>query len=361
MVHITVQQHIPLRGPPILVAAQFHPVGMLGVKVPAIVHQRVVLNHPVVCPPLLPLAAQITDQRDPRAVVPLAAVPAHQRVAGGTKHENNPGMPLSRQVWGVMLPRRQSVERGLVVDQPRLVRPTHPEPVARMVRLVAHEGVPRRPALHSVVVGEGTVVPLQMVTGAAPPVQHPDEDPVTAVGAIVVQKPVVVRPALDQHAGGIPRVHFARLDPDAIAQIVPLNRVPAGGPQLQAGVRGVRKVISFQRVVIRIQQHTTIPHPVRLVLSQNRLAHPVQHDSAAPAAFPPAKLWIMEVVREIAPLHVDIPAVPRHQPRLKTLRLQVSHRHPVHPGKRHPVPLEPFRAALLGSHQPGPVAIQCHT
>ena len=105
-----------------------------------------------------------------------------------------------------------------------------------MVRPVPDEYVAGRPALDAVVVGKGAIIAFKIISRAAPAVEHAHENAVAAMGAIVFEETVVIRPALDEHAGRVPGMNLAGRDADPMAQYVFSDGIATGRPQLQARV-----------------------------------------------------------------------------------------------------------------------------
>src|SRR5438093_7160875 len=147
-------------------------------------------------------------------------------MTGGATDDHDAAMPeagFGRVVISVGL----AVERGFIADEQRLVAASQPETVTAVVGLVADVRVARTPRLDAVVVSVGGVVLHEGVSARHPAVEHPNENAVSALGDIVAEPKIVVRAALEEHAGRVPRMHLAgrAVDANAIGKVVPQKTV----------------------------------------------------------------------------------------------------------------------------------------
>ncbi len=125
------------------------------------------------------------------------------------EHEDDSRMSILWQVRRVMVPTGQPIVRGFILDQSRLVRTAQPEPIAAVVGLVPEEHISRSAAFHTVVVGKGAVVLFEMIPRATPAIEHTHKDPIAAMRAVILQKAVVIRTALNQYTGGVSGMDLA--------------------------------------------------------------------------------------------------------------------------------------------------------
>ena len=196
------------------VARQEEPVGEAAEDPPAVALEAVPLHHEMPHLPALAAAREVPAEDDAAAVVVVAPVVLDQAVAARAVHDDDPAVPEVR-LGGVVLAAGQAVEGGLVADEHGGVRSAQPEAIAAVVGGVSQECVARAPGLETVVVGEAAVVLDEDVAHRDPAVQRADEDPVAPVGDVVALEAVVVAAGLDQHAGGVARVHLAGLHAQA--------------------------------------------------------------------------------------------------------------------------------------------------
>ena len=66
------------------------------------------------------------------------------------------------------------------------------------------------------------------------------------------------------------------------------------------------KVVSFEQVIIGINQHTRIPDSIGFVAGERGFSNMLQHDTSASPVLPPTKFRVVKVVRKVAVL--DRPA-----------------------------------------------------
>ena len=175
----------------------------------------------------------------------MTPITAHDGMAGRAADNHDSTMPEAR-FGRVMIAVGLAVECGFIADEHGLIAAAQPETVAAVVRLVTDVGVARTPGFNAVVVSVGRVVFDKHISTRHPAVEDANEDAVAALGDVVAEPIVLIRAALDQHAGRVPRVHFAfgPVDPQPVRKIVVQELVAGGRRQLRADIRAVREVVS---------------------------------------------------------------------------------------------------------------------
>src|SRR5439155_7372326 len=199
---------------------------------------------------------------------------------------------------------------------------TQPETVTAVVGLVAEVSVARTPGLDAIVVGVGSVVLHKEVSARHPAVEHANENAVSTLGDVVAEPIVVIRAALDEHAGRIPRMHLAgrAVDANAIGKIVSQKTIARRAPELRARIRAAGEIVVLDQILVRLDQVQTVPDTVCFGVPHHALADAFEQQPATRRQLAPAVFGIVIIVREVAALDEHGAGVAREQSSGKTPR-----------------------------------------